>query len=542
MLNRTLVYVSVGLVFILAFSACAVKKMTKQARQFEAARMFKEASGMYYEVLLKKPGKTEIQIALKRSGQIYLEELSAEVKQSFNRGQYKECVYQYLEASELQSKAKRVGVNLKPDPAMDRYYNDAKDYYLEERYNKGLRFITDQNFREAETIFSEIYTIEPDYKDTRSYLNQATFEPIYREGSQLFIAGNYMQAYDKWERIYSREKNYKDVKERMNQALMERYKQGTLLLMNEDFQNAATALGEVYRVNPNFEDVKVQYIEARNEPVYRQANIEMDRGKCRTAYFDFDRIIQDAGTYKNSKALKDQALKCAQYPIAIYSPPIKNAKADAAQFENTLLKSLLNKNNIFLKIYDLTTLNSRTESRLMSSSGKIDAASLKELNQKNGIKAVLILDYDAYIKNEGKMQKESKPGFERIVAEGKDGVRSIYDKEITYYTFAQQNAVSLNVSYKLVSATTGEIMISNRYRDAQDDEVYFATYDGDQNILFPATGSIGKYNVDEGGYKRLQALLNAETGIKSMEYLQSVLFNNLAGEIASDINNFNPER
>lgn len=489
--NKTYAFLlSLTLILVLT-SGCAVKKMVKQAEQYEAAGMFKEASDMYYQALQKKPGKADLKIDLRRTAQLYYEELSSEVKNSFSRSDYKQTVYYYLEAEDLINKVERTGLSLKTDPSMDRYFEDAKDYYLDDRYNAGLRFINDQDFDEAKKVFNEIFDIDPDYKDTRTYLNQATYEPVYREGSQLFAEGRFMDAWYKWESIYSETKNYKDVKDRMDQALNERYKEGTVFLMNEDFDDAARALGDVYNVNPTFRDVKTQYTEARNEPVYRQAKTYMQNGKCRSAYFDFERILADAGTYKNSKTLKDDALKCAEYPVAIYSEPVKNYTADAIEFENATVKNLINKNNIFLKVFDLTAINSRMESRLLNGNGEIDERSLETLRRENGIKAVLIIEYDDYIKNKGNLKKEKMTGFEREVFKNTEGETSVHDKQTTYFEYSKENRISLTVRYKLVSTESGEILLSDSYSDTERDETNYATYSGEKKRLYPAKSSRG---------------------------------------------------
>jgi len=530
------------MIISLLFASCAVKKMTKQAEQFEEAGMFKEASEMYYQALQKKPGKAELKIALKRTGQIYYEDLASEIKSSFNRGEYKETVYYYMEASDMISKYKRTGINIKTDPASERYYSDAKDYYLDDRYNIGLKHITDQEYDEAKSIFNEIFKIDPDYKDTRTYLNEATFEPIYRQGNQYFIDGRYMDAYNNWENIYQREKNYKDTRDRMDQALNERYKEGSLLLMDENFNDAAVALGDVYSANPNFKDVKTQYIEARNEPIYRQAKNDMNQGKCRTAYFDFERIIDDAGTYKDAKDLKGLALDCAEYPVAVFSQNSRQYNSEAGQFEDAAIKSLVNKRNIFLKVFDLSSLNSKLESRLKSSAGNIDEAALKTLHSDNDIKAVLVLSYENFSKNDGKLKKDEMTGFERIVTKSTDGETSFYDKRITYFEYKQKNEIALTVHYKLISTTTGEVLLSNTYSSSKKDEINYATYGGDQNQVYPAKSNRGAWIIDESGYRSLQSLLRADKDIISIGSLQKSLFNELSEDIAGDINNFNPEK
>lgn len=542
MQNTTGKYLGILLIALFLVSGCAVKKMVKQAEQYEAAGMFKEASDMYYQALQKKPTKADYKIALKRTGQMYYEELATEAKNSFSRGDYKETVYNFLEAEELISKVERTGVSIKSDPAMKRYFEDAKDRYLEDRYEAGQRQISDQEFDEAKTIFKEIYNIDPDYKDTRTYLNQATFEPIYRNGSQLFAEGRFMDAWYKWDEIYSQEKNYKDVKDRMDQALNERYKEGSVLLMNEDFENAENALGDVYTVNPQFKDVKVQYIEARNEPIYRQAKSNVEKGKCRTAYFEYDQILDDAGTYKDSKTLQAEALKCAEYPIAVYSRPVKHYAAEAIRFEEATVNSLVNRNNIFLKVFDLTSINRRLENRLMNGNGELDDAALRELQRNDNIKAVLILEYKDFVKREGQLKKEKRTGFERQVIKNTEGESSIYDKKISYSEYSKENRVALTVSYKLVSTLNGEILLSDSFSESEKDDINYATYSGDKNKLYPGKNNKGTWSVNDSGYRKLQSLLNANTDIKSVEYLQRQLFKELSGQVAKDINNFNPEK
>ncbi len=516
--------------------------MVKQAEQFEAAGMFREASDMYYQALQKKPTKADYKIALKRTGQMYYEELASAAKNSFSRGEYKETVYHFLEAEELISKIERTGISIKADPAMKHYFSDAKDRYLEDRYEAGQRQISEQEFQEAKTIFKEIHNIDPDYKDTRIYLNQATFEPLYREGSQLFTEGRFMDAWYKWDEIYASEKNYKDVKDRMDQALNERYKEGTVLLMNEDFGEAESALGDVFKVNPNFKDVKIQYIEARNEPIYRQAKANMEKEKCRTAYFAFETILDDAGTYKDTKTLKDEALKCAEYPIAVYSRPVKHYTAEALRFEETTISSLVNHKNIFLKIFDLTSINKRLENRLAYGNSDLDDASLRELQRDDNIKAVLILEYKDFEKREGRMKKEKMTGFERQVIKNTEGETSVYDKKVSYSEYSKENRVALTVGYKLVSTANGQILISGSFSKSEKDDIRYATFGGDKNKLFPGKNNRGTWFIDESGYRKLQALLKANTEIKSVDYLQRQVFRDLSGKIAREINNFNPEK
>lgn len=523
-------------------TSCKVKKMTRQAGQFEAAGMFKEASNTYYDIVMRKPQETEARIALRRTGQLYLEELSSEVRRAFNLGKYKEAVYQYLSVEELTTKLARAGVDLKTDPEIDQMYADAKDAFLNDRYAIGQRLINEQDFSQAKEVFAEISRIDPDFRDTRNYLTEATHEPVYRQGTQLFNEGKFMDAFRKWQEISRSQPDYKDIKVRMEKALDERYRQGVLWLMNEDFDNAQNALGEVFSENRNFKDVSAQYTIAKNEPVYRRANRLMEQERCRTAYFDYERIIADAGEYKDSRSLRDQALECAQFPVAVYSMPMSRYLSASNLFESTLTSNLLNANNIFLKVFDLSTIDNRIGPRLVSRSGAVDGQLLLQLKNKHNIKALLLIEHADFSKNKGELSKKEQTGFERIVTKDEDGNSKIYDKRVKYFEYEQKNSVKMKVTYKLISTENAQILLSNTYSGTRADEINYATYSGDKNILYPAISRSGTYSVDESGFRRLQNNLNSRTNITTVDNLEMSLFKDISGKIAQDINNFNPEK
>lgn len=524
------------------FSSCTTKKMVKQAEKFETAGMFGEASDLYYQAHLKKPDKADITIALQRSGRLYLEELSQRVASSFDEGNYKETVYHFLEARNLIDRLKKAGIYLEPDKAMVRQFDDAKAIYLKKRYEEGQKLLYDMNYDEAKGVFSEIYNIDPDYKNTRNYLNQATFEPVYKEGSALYDEGKYMEAYRKWEYIYSSAGNYKEVKERMNDALNERYKQGVLLLANEQFDEAASALGDVYDENPDFKDVNTLYTEARNEPVYRRAVEMLHAGKCRTAYYACEQIIADAGSYKDVDKIHEEALACAQYPIAIQTPALRKNTARAKDFLSLLNSRLLKLNNPFLKVYMLSSVNPRLDQSMRSSAGTPGKAALKSLYDQHKIKAVLMIDFSQFDAKSGKEQRKQKTGFERVVMKSTDGETTFYDKQVKYTEISKENSVDAVVTYKLISTETGEILLTDRVAASKSDEIKYATYAGNPANLYPAVNHNGTYSLNDGGYKKLQRLLKASHEITPVNELVNAAFKEITRRIAGEINNFNPEK
>lgn len=522
--------------------SCATKKMMKQAEDFESAGMFRDAAELYYKAWQKKPGKAEIKIALKRSAQLAFENMSSDISSAYSRGEYKEVVYKYMEARSFSEKMETAGIRMNIPLTVQRQFDDASDYYLEEQYQLGLKYLSDESYEKAREIFSEISDINPDYQDTQRYLDQATYEPVYREAAILFQSGRYMQAYDKWAWIYNRNPGFKDVGERMDQALHERYREGSIFLMNENFDDAAEALGDVYRINPDFEDVNTQYIEARSEPVYRQAKTYLQQDKCRTAYFDFKSIIDDAGSYKDTRTLMEKALECAQYPVAVHTPLIRGHITESAEFEDKLIKELLDRNDPFLKIYDLTSIDKRIDRMVVDRTGNIDKEQLEQLYDRHRIKAVLLVSFLDFEKLGGKPKAKEKTGFERELVKTTTGETSYRDKLVSYMEYAQENLVEMDVSFKLINTENGEILLSDSYSDKESDEMNYARYDGNRQSLYPAIKINDTWSVNENKYNKLQSLLQSDGDIMSIDRLQERLFDNITGKMANNIHQFNPEK
>ncbi len=528
-------------IVIVAFS-CGVNKTMKKGAQFESAGMFKDASDLYYKAWLKKPDKPEVKIALKRASQVYFDELNESIIREFKNGDYKATVDNYLVALGFALKTEKTGINLKMDPLAEQYYQDAKSNYLEKQYLQGQKNLMEKNYREAERIFEEVFKLDPDYKDTRALLNEAVNEPLYQDGLRLYGENKFMDAYGKWAKVAKADKEYKDVNNLMQQALNERYKEGTLLLMDENFKDAANALGDVYRVDPNFKEVKTQYIEARNEPIYRQATQSLKDGKCRTAYYSFNDIVNDAGTYKDAAQKKDQSLECAQFPIAIQSPRSPGSMSDVKDFQSLLTRQILNQKNIFIQVYDLSAINPRLDRNIGGWTGSVNVSELRELQGRNNIKAVLLLDVSDYNKETGKPKSEKKTGFVRESIKMPDGTTKNNDRQVTYMVTSQENKMRMTLNYKLVSTSTGQVFLSDQVSFSKTDNIEFATFDGDRKSLYPASKPAGSFVVNEGGYHSLQSLLKASQRIKPVEELTNEVYQFVTSKIAVSINNFNPEK
>jgi tetratricopeptide (TPR) repeat protein len=528
---------------ILLATGCTVKKMAKQAHELEMAGMFRQAAELYYRGAVSKPNKVEFKTGLRRAGFMYVEEVSQEINRSYNRGDYQKVVYDYLTINEFVSKVKRTGVELSLDNNVRRMYENAQDQYLNERYDAGLKLLNENRFAEAKKVFEEIHKINPDFRDTKIYLNTATLEPIYQSGTTLFGQRNFMGAYSEWAKVISTDPNYKDTRSRMQDALNERYKEGSIMLMNEDFANAARALGDVYRLNSSYQDVRRLFIEAQSEPLYRQAIQNLGIGRCREAFYAFQKINEIAGgDYRDSGKFRSQALACGSYPIVILSRAFPVHPNDGSEFENLMMQGILAKNDPFLKIHQLPSINSRLHRAFLATTAIPSRPQLKELHDSHGIKALLVINYNQYERLQGTPVKTEKKGVYRQQVT-QNGVISFNDSNVNYFEFSSVNKVSLVLTYQLISTLTGEILLSQRLNTQEQSDMHYAHFeDGDIKNLYPSVLRNGESSIDERNYQNLQKLLTAEKGIVPVLTLREKVFKDLTARLSDDLVRFNPER
>jgi len=528
---------------LIAFSGCATKKLLKRASELESSGRFKQAAELYYQAALARPGKPEVMAGLQRSGFMFVEDRQQEIVQSYNQGDYQKVVYDFLEVESFVRKVRGAGVDLQIDPSVRTFYRNAQDQFLEEKYDRGLKLLGEERFSEARTIFAEIHRLNSDYKDTRTNLNIAINEPLYQSGNQHFNQRNYMAAWHEWDKIVKQDPNYKDTGQRMQQALNERYKEGTLFLMEEDFNNAALALGDVFKVNPTYMDVARLFMEARNEPLYRQAKMALENNRCRAAYNTFSAILDDTrGAYRDSHILRSKALECATFPIAVQSNTMPGHSSDGGEFENLLIQSILKKEDPFIKIHTLPSLNPRLGRTLTTSGAALNRELMRELHDRHGIKAVLLINFIQYNRTDGRVERAEKNGFIRESYTTEEGQLTFRDKQVKYTEVKSKNSVGLNVGFQLIATHNGEILLTNRFTHGQESDVHYALFEGDSRNLYPASYINSNWVIDERGFSILQRLLSSEKQIVPVLKLREVVFEHLTERISDAVVRYNPER
>jgi len=236
---------SIILSFLLLAACTGSKHFTKLGQKQEAAGLVREASENYYNALQRKRDNIDAQLGMKKTGQLVLNEMLNDFSKSKNFGTSKEAVYSFHKARDYRDKIKGVGVDLLLADFYATDYESAKGTYLMQLYDEGTSLLEEQKFTEAESRFSEIRKLDPDYKDAKDLGDIAYLEPLYSEGKKSFAVGYYRKAYTNFEKVIQRKLDYKDAKAMKDESL----KKGTFTVALLPFENATGQQGMDAKMN-----------------------------------------------------------------------------------------------------------------------------------------------------------------------------------------------------------------------------------------------------------------------------------------------------
>lgn len=533
----------IALLLLITFS-CSVKNSTlKKGAEMEKLGNFKQASELYLGVLYRKPNLPEIENALRRSAQLYISESAFSIANKNEKGDKEGVVNEYYNLNNFVNQVNAFTKNLDIDQQTKAIYNKNLDQYLVGQYDLGIKYLSEQKFREAEDVFKDISRFNPDYKDSQKQLSIAVNEPVYLKGVQLFGEKKYIPAHEKWNEIYNREPNYKDVKNKLQQALNERYKEGSYYLMQENFKEAELAFEQVKNINNNYLDVKNLYKEAASEPIYRKAIKDLKKGKCRTAYLELDEIIKRFDAYKNSDELKSEALVCAEYPIIVESFKIRNSNGFENNIQNAVIEDILASKNPFVKII-------KGSNDISSPYYKISETSTNNLQAKRYIqnsyfntnaKAVLTIHINQYQLQENPVRAYDVNGIEVNKIKSRSGKDSLVEKSVVYKEYEKRASIQANITYRLVEIATGKIVMQKTIQKSDEKQIRYArNNNSNYSKIYPTRNVSGLITRDESNYKNLQTLFQTSDQINNQSLVDIVL-SDFRKQIVNEILRFNPE-
>ncbi|HPG72768.1 MAG TPA: hypothetical protein PLM49_00645 [Bacteroidales bacterium] len=238
--------------------SCLSTRLTKKGSKMEEAGMYADAAELYYQAVVAKPTNVDAKMGMKRTGQRVLEKKLSAFNKAYNEGNNKEAVYNFKDADDYYNKITGIGVELNFPGFYREYYDEVKDIYLADKYVEANKYLDAANFTDAERLFREIVSLQPNYKDAKEKLNISVYEPVYREAQIKMDNKLYRTAYYHYDRIIKEYGNYKDSYDLRAECL----KKATLTLAIYPVENKSSTSG----INATLEAGILKAIQEKQNP------------------------------------------------------------------------------------------------------------------------------------------------------------------------------------------------------------------------------------------------------------------------------------
>ncbi len=215
---RNIFTISIVSICLILSGCTGSKKYAREAAKLNAAGLTKKAADFYFIALQRKQTNTEAIIGLKTTGQKIIDDQLNEFYKLHSMKEHREAVYLYRSVKAYQKKNSAF-VELEVPAYYDAYYLESKTAYLQARYKEASELLDLEKFSEADEIFHEITTIDPNYSDAGELKQLSRIEPKYRQGVLAFENGSYRKAYSLMKAVLDESTNYKDAVDYKDRAL-----------------------------------------------------------------------------------------------------------------------------------------------------------------------------------------------------------------------------------------------------------------------------------------------------------------------------------
>ncbi len=357
-----------------------------------------------------------------------------------------------------------------------------------------------------------------DYQDAMKYS-----EKIERVGIKLEAPGYFADDYEDSKRKY----------------LRSIYEEGNALMAEKRFNEANKLFKEITRLDPNYKDVTDLKNVSQNEPIYLEALAYFDNGKYRKAYYEFEKIFQSDPQYKDVAILRQESLDKGKYPVAI--TPFENASSSKGlekQLQARVVTELTSVNNPFIKVIERQNTEMILEEQRLNLSAVVDEQTAAQVGNLLGAKAIVtgtVLSYNAV---PGKLRSQNKNAYEayRVKRYNKELDKTFYEtryKPVEYTEYYNHNEVSISFQYKAISLETGEVLFSRVVDKNAQDNIFYATYDGEATKLYPASSQ--GVSTSRRDQQQLQSLIRASRNLKSVNELAKEAYTDVSKSLTNDL-------
>jgi tetratricopeptide (TPR) repeat protein len=331
--------------------------------------------------------------------------------------------------------------------------------------------------------------------------------------------------------------DYAEVKKQFTEAL---YDEGIALLDAGNYKEAEAKFSEIAQLDPSNSEASNLAAIAYAEPIYKEAMAAFNSERYREAYEKMNLVNKRIVGYKNAISIMERSLDLGMFTIALL--PFENGSGVNGlntRMDAYALGAMTAINDPFLRVVDRQNIDLILEEQKLGLSGIFSEESAASVGQMLGAQALLTGTVISYSSQPGTIQRFNRDGYEQyrvkmISQEGKEYFETRYNK-VQYNELTLENRVTVSVQYRVVSLSTGEIMLSRIIDRQLSDVAHWAEYRGSIDNLFPARGNNVSLNRRER--QDMLALFNGRRQPKAVDDLTNDVFQVVTNELKNEIHN-----
>jgi len=436
---------------------------------------------------------------------------------------------------------------------------------------KGMELFNAGMYNEATDYYLRALAKKPDYVEGKMALKTCAEKVMGIKRDTFFVAKNredwgvVVYTYIDMERYVAKVKSQVDVsipsyyKEDFELAksnyLDLRFRKANILMAKEDFGGAEVIYNEISTLDENYKDVAALKKIAKIEPIYRRGVAAMKTEKYRQAYYAFQEVTAQDAAYKDASVQMNEALTQAQFAIAFSKFQNYSSMPEAADvLSSKIISNVINHKGPFIKVIDRSNMEYILKEQKLSMTGAVDANSAANAGGLMGAKAMVLgtlIDVKVY---ETPVTGKTVKGYEsylvqKINAQTQQPYFETNYKKVTYNEFSGSRQVTMSFEYKMISTTTGEILLTGIKTLTQSSSVRYIQYGGNKENLYSGTwyslNVTSPQDVVYSNYeqkKQIRDLLKASTVLETKDALLQKLYNQISSEVSCDIYSYNPEK
>jgi tetratricopeptide (TPR) repeat protein len=335
----------------------------------------------------------------------------------------------------------------------------------------------------------------------------------------------------------------------LGKVVEEHYKKANDLLKNNQFASAIREFKTLLDLNKEYKDAQEllqKSVGLESERIatghYEMGISMMISGDFRTAYTSFQDANKNVPHFLDSNSKIQECIEKGKYTVAIYPFGSNSREANTELLYQTYIAELHNLKSPFVEIIDQGTLL-----QMMGSQG-VNLNIVSPLNTINaarnaGINIIVLGDIVTASIGQPDFRRKGKLAYtvysQEYWDDGKKKTRKVANSQKTYHIVNGKVEVRLDCNFKIVNTQNGQIEKTEVLSFKDNDNVEYATYQGDvdylwtktYNTFFPLTQS----------EKRFSERQDLKDGIELMTDLSKNAGKSIAHKTMNFLDAYSPE-